>query len=273
MKKNTNATMQTKTAAAAAYKLGRLHRTYDPRVPHLSALLAGQPVTAPPPAVDWTKGMPSNLGMMLNDTLGDCTCAAVYHAFQVWTFNAGGQMVTQPDSDVEELYIQACGYNPRAGGEGPGGNEQHVLTYLLNKGAPSGPKGAARQKISAFVEVDPRNVDDVKSTINDCGLAYIGFNVPQSVQPPGQPPPAVWDYVPSQSNIIGGHAVVLAGYDSTGARVISWGQYYTMTWVFFAHFVDEVYAIADSSWVESKGTTPGGFTLSQLEAQMNALKA
>jgi len=264
--------MNTKSTNAVPYKLGRLHRTYDPRVPHLSALLAGQTITAPPPAVDWTKGMPANLGMMLNDKLGDCTCAAVYHALQVWSYNGGGKMATQPDADVEQLYVQACGYNPRAPGEGPGGNEQHVLTYWFQTGAPFGPKGAARQKISAFVEVDPRNTNDVKQTINDCGVAYIGFNVPQSVQPPGELPPQVWNYVPSQSKIIGGHAVVLAGYDPNGARVISWGQYYTMTWEFFAHFVDEVYAVADSAWIESKGTTPGGFTLAQLEAQMSALK-
>jgi hypothetical protein len=238
----------------------------------MSALLAGQQLTPPPPAADWTKGMPANLGMMLNDTLGDCTCAAVYHAMQVWSFNSGGKMLTQPDSDVEKLYIQACGYNPRVPGEGPGGNEQHVLTYLLNQGAPVGPKGATREKITAFVEVDPRNTDDVKRTINDCGLAYIGFNVPQSVQPPGAPPPQVWDYVPGQAQIIGGHAVVLAGYDGNGARVISWGQYYTMTWVFFAHFVDEVYAIADSEWIANGGKTPGGLTLDELETQMQALK-
>jgi hypothetical protein len=208
----------------------------------------------------------------MNDTLGDCTCAAVYHAKQVWTFNASGTMVTQPDSDVEKLYVLACGYNPKVGGEGPGGNEQHVLTYWLNTGVPVGPTGATTQKIAAFVEVDPRNVDDVKRTINDCGVAYIGFNVPQSVMPPNQPPPSVWQYEPTDSNIIGGHAVALPGYTSQGPKVISWGQYYTMTWEFFAHFVDEVYAIANVEWIEKKGTTPGGFTLDQLEAQMQALK-
>ena len=264
--------MKPKANIPGSYKLGRLHRTYDPRVPHLSALLAGQTLTPPPATVDWTAKMPANLGMMLNDTLGDCTCAAVYHAMQVWSFNASQQMVTQPDSDVELLYIQADGYNPKVPGEGPGGNEQHVLTYWLQTGAPIGPNGAGRQKIAAFVEVDPRNLDDVKRTINDCGVAYIGLNVPQSVQPPGQPPPLVWNYVPDQSNIIGGHAVVLAGYNATGARLISWGQYYTMTWEFFAKFVDEVYAVADAEWIASKGTTPGGFTLAQLEAQMSALK-
>jgi hypothetical protein len=255
------------------HKLGRLHRSYDPRIAHMSAITAGATLPPPPAFVDYTEGMPQSLGMMLNDTLGDCTCAAVYHALQVWSFNAQSkQMDTEPDADVEKLYIQACGYNPRVPGEGPGGNEQKVLTYLLKKGAPVGPTGQARHRITAFVEVDPRNTDDVKRAINDCGVAYIGFNVPQNIMPQGSPPPAVWDVAPGNPAIIGGHAVVLPGYDANGVKVISWGQYYTMTWDFFAKYVDEVYAIADQTWIESKGTTPGGLSLDELEAQMQALR-
>lgn len=256
-------------------KLGRLKRTYDPRIPHMSALLAGKSLPPPPPSQDYTKGnplAPNNFGMMMNDTLGDCTCAAFYHAIQIWTSAANNQPLTEPDKDVEQLYIQACGYKPSQGGEGPGGNEQHVLKYLLRTGAPMGPTGAQRDKIVGFVEVDPRNLQDVKSTINSCGVAYIGFNVPQNIMPPNADPPAVWTVDPANSKIIGGHAVVLPGYDADGAIVISWGQIYKMTWEFFGKFVDEVYAIADNSWVSAKGTTPAGLTLQELEAQMQALK-
>ncbi len=262
-----------------SYRLGRLHRTYNPRIPHLSAITAGTPAPSIPDAQDWTKSLPTSpppapLGMMLNDTLGDCTCAAFYHAMQVWSENATGSMQTQPDGDVEKLYIQACGYNPRTGGEGPGGNEQHVLTFLLNKGAPCGPSGTQRQKIAAFVEVDPRNIPDVKRTIFECGVAYIGFNVPAFLMPaPPKQPPTVWDVQSSNTTIVGGHAVVLAGYNQQGARVISWGNFYTMTWAFFSAYVDEVYAIADPAWITAKHTTPGGLTLEELEQQMQALKS
>ena len=118
--------------AQRGFKLGRLPRSHNPAIPRLATLLAGQAQPAPPAAVDYTADMPANLGMMLNDTLGDCTCAAVYHAVQVWSFNAtvGKGMITEPDADVEQLYIHACGYKPAQGGEGPGGNEQKVLTYL-----------------------------------------------------------------------------------------------------------------------------------------------
>jgi len=209
---------------------------------------------------------------MLNDTLGDCTCAAFYHALQVWTFNTG-TMDTEPNADVEKLYELACGYRPSEGGEGPGGNEQHVLTYLLKHGAPTGPEGQTRHKIAAFVEVDPRNTADVERSIYNCGVNYIGFNVPQYIVPTNGTPPAVWDVEHTHTNIVGGHAVVLAGYDANGARLISWGNYYTMTWAFFAKYVDESYAIADASWITSKGTSPAGLTLAELEQQMKALLA
>jgi len=246
-------------------KLGRRPRSFDPRVPHLSALLAGSSPTAPP-SVDYTTGMGSNFGVMLNDTLGDCTCAAYYHARQVWTFH-GGVESTAPDSDVELLYEEACGYNPNEAGEGPGGNEQTVLTFLHTTGAPIGPAGQQRDQITAFVEVDPRNVNDVKRTIFDLGLVYIGFNVPQNILPAdGSPPPSVWTVAPGKPRIIGGHAVVLPGYDSTGLVVISWGEKYTMTWEFFATYVDEVYGISDPAWTQNGGLA--GISLATLRQQM-----
>jgi hypothetical protein len=258
---------------ATSFKLGRLARSHDPRVPMLRDLLKGAPPPTVPAAVDYTKGMPANLGIMKNDTLGDCTCAAFYHALQVWSFNAQKKIDTEPDTDVVDLYEQACGYKPSQGGEGPGGNEQHVLTYLLNKGAPYGPDGSQRHKIAGFVEVAVNNLPGIKATIDCCGVSYIGFNVPQFMMPPGKPPLEVWDVDPKGDNtIIGGHAVVLAGYNATGARVISWGNYYTMTWAFFEQFVDEAYAIVDAEWIAATGKAPVGLTMQQIEQAMQSLK-
>jgi hypothetical protein len=260
--------------STSTHKLGRLPRGHDKRIPMMHDLTVGIVQSVPPPAVDFTKGMPGDLGMMLNNTLGDCTCAAFYHALQVWSFNTGTPIDTEPDSDVELLYEKACGYKPAQGGEGPGGNEQKVLTYILREGAPGGTNGTQVKKIDAFVEVAVTNLDNVKRTIADCGVCYIGFNVPQYIMPPGKVPLSVWDVDPQADNtIVGGHAVVLAGYNTQGARVISLGQYYTMTWAFFEKFVDEAYAIADPEWITAKGTTPGGLSLAQLEAAMKALKS
>ena len=71
----------------------------------------------------------------------------------------------------------------------------------------------------------------------------------------------------------GARPVVLAGYDAIGAKVISWGQHYTMTWAFFEKFVDEAYAIADPTWITARNQTPGGLSIQQLEQAMQELKS
>jgi len=212
--------------------------------------------------------MPPDFGMFLNDELGDCTVASYYHARQIWTFYGQGIEVTEPNSDVERMYIEACNYNPLFGGPGEGGVEQDVLNYLLNTGAPVGPLGQNRDKILAFIEIDPTNTDDVKRCIYECGVAYIGFPVPSNVSYDNP----VWDFIPSAKMTGDGHAVVLAGYDENGAIAISWGKLFTLTWAFITNMVDEVYAIADRSWIMAKGTTPAGMSISQLENLMQALK-
>lgn len=259
-------------------KLGRKPRAFDSRIPHMSALLAAAPMPPPPAQIDYSPALPADTGTMLNNSLGCCTCASVYHAFQVWSANANPPIDTEPDSDVELLYEKSCGYDPDAGlinGENPtdqGGVEQEVLTYLLNDGAPVGADGSAVRKISAFVEVDPRNTDDVKWTIVDFGVAYIGMRIPAYIM--ATTPPAVWDVDASADNsIIGGHAVIVVGYDANGLKFVSWGQLFTMTWAFWAANVDEAYAIADAEWIAASGIAPCGQTLAQLEALMVALKA
>lgn len=251
-------------------KLGRLSRSRDPRVPHLSALVAGKPLPAPLPSIDWTIDMPGNLGAMGNDQLGDCTCAAIYHAIQVWTFNARRQIQTSPDSDVIATYSAFCGYVPGNPATDQGGIEQVVLADWMRQGVQT---IAGQQRLAAFVEVDPRNTDDVKRTIADCGICYIGINVPAYLMSSCTAPGATWDVQPSADNsVIGGHAIVLAGYDSDAVRVISWGNYYRMTWAFFGKFCEEAYALADPDWVEATGKTPGGLSLEELETQLQALK-
>jgi len=252
------------------HEFGRLARRFNPRVPHRSALrFVRAGLSLPPESVDYTSSMPDDFSVMYNDFLGDCTCAAYFHARQIWTFNAWGAEDTEPDSNVELMYEEACGYNPDVPGPGPGGDEQSVLQYLLNTGAPVGANGKQRDKILAYVEVDPKNISDMKNTIYECGVAYIGFPVPENVSYDNP----VWDYDPQAPMTDDGHAVILAGYDESGAVAISWGKRYKLTWAFICNIVDEAYAIADRAWIEATGTTPAGLSLAQLEEQMQALRS
>lgn len=251
-------------------QLGRKARGFDPRIPHLSAHLAGRDLPPPPDSVDWTRGMPADLGAMLNNKVNDCSCAAFYHALQVWRFNATGTLDTEPDSNVEALYSAVSGYQPSEAPPGPLCGMQDVLTHILKTGAPIGPDGKGVNKLAAFLEIDHRNPDDVRRTIQECGVAYIGVNVPAYIL--ANPPPAVWDVETQNAEIKGGHAVAAAGYDAQGVQAISVGKVYTLTWAYLGKYTHEAYALADPSWIAAKGTTPGGLSLEVLERQMQALK-
>jgi len=253
-------------------KFGRKPRRYDPRVPHLSSLLAGRRrlLAPPPPSVDYISPLAcSSFGMMGNDRLGDCTCAALGHARQIWTGNANPPMQTVSDASVIALYQGACGYNPSDPNSDQGGDEQSVLTYAMLKGLPL--DGGGADQLIAFVEVDPSNIADVKATIADCGVCYIGFNVPDyAMSTVGQ----LWDVqAGSNPKIVGGHAVILSAYDDVGPTCITWGARQKMTWGFFEHFTDEAYALASHDWIASTGKCPAGLSITDLESAMQALRS
>lgn len=251
-------------------KLGRLPRAHNPAIPHLSALLAGRRRTfAPvPPAVDYTAALPADLGMMGNDHLGDCTCAALGHALQVWTANANPPIDTESDTNIVQLYSEACGYKSGDSSTDRGGVEQDVLAYAMLSGIPVS-NGSGRHRITAFVEIDPSNQWDVKYSLFEGGLVYLGFSVPDYCMSS-----QVWDVQPGKPNIVGGHAVVAAGYDDAGVTILSWGsKAYRMTWAFWAAYVDEAYLIGDADWITATGKSPAGLSLTELESQMSALRA
>lgn len=254
-------------------KLGCKPRKFDPRVPHMSALCAGRLLPDPPDSVDYTSkltGVP--LGMMKNDMLGCCVEAGGYHSIQVWTANSNPPVDTEPDENVEIVYCQAGGYNPSDPSTDQGTSIQDFLEYWVNAGLPVLPSigsyGNTVNILNAYYEVDPRNVADVKRTIADCGVALIGMNMPQFIM---SNVPDVWaDMIAGNGAPAGRHCVILAGYDADQLKLISWGRTFWMTWDFFGIYVDEVYGLVDSDWVNQMGLSPLGLSLGETEAQMVA---
>jgi hypothetical protein len=250
-------------------KLGRQARAFNPKIKHMRAVY-GKPLPTPPVSIDWSHNI-TDFGVMLNDRLGDCTCAAVYHARQIWTVNTLTEQ-TESDNCVLKLYEEATGYNPANPATDQGGVEQYVLSYLLNTGIPL--NDGTRDKILGFIEVDHTNINDVKLTIAEFGVAYIGFNVPNSLFAAGEPP-TLWTVStnPYLASTEGGHAIVLVAYDNEGPTCISWGKKYKMTWEFFLKYTDEVYAIIDKSWIATTGKTPLNLDVAALEELMSDLRS
>lgn len=261
-------------------RLGRCPRAFDPTIPHLSSLAMGAELYHPPPRVHWGLDAPKPIewGMMLNDRIGDCTIAAAYHAMQLWSAYGRERVLTEPDHFIDQTYRQFAGYDGTDATDN-GAVEQDVLRQWLQhgvnvqEGVSEKKPGPNVSKIRFFGEVDPRNHDDVQRTINDCGAAYIGFEVPQWLME-GEIA-RVWDIGPhGRDRIVGGHAVILTGYERGSGGdvvydVVSWGRGdLKMTQRFFDAYVDEVYGCMHPWWVDATGHTPLNKTQEELIALM-----
>jgi hypothetical protein len=242
-------------------KLGKRPARLDPRTLQMANYLELPQI---PPARDWTTKAAANWGMMLNDQLGDCTCAATGHLTQAWTSNAGPTEITFPDQAILKAYEAVGGYTPGQPDTDRGAVELDVLRYWRKT-------GIGGTKIDAFVALEPKNHLHVQAAVELFGGSYIGVALPISAQkhavwsvPPGGPTgtgaPGSW----------GGHAVVIEAYDPHGLTCITWGQKKRMTWSFWDAYCDEAYALLSELWAGKK-PAPSGFDLAALKADLKGV--
>jgi hypothetical protein len=221
-------------------RLGRKAIKTDTRTLRLARYLTAE-LPPPPPTRDWSKGIAA-WGMLANDTLGDCTCAGVGHACQVWTANVSSEAVIT-NEEVLGIYEQWCGYEPSNPATDQGGVELDVLTAWRNQ-------GFAGHKILAFATVLPANQKHVQTAINLFGGLYTGVALPLSAQ---EQVGGVWDAVAD---------------DADGLTCITWGALQRISWAFWSKYFDEAYALISPDFVNIQGQTPNGFALADLEADV-----
>ena len=243
-------------------KLGRKAIKTDSRTLMLADYLTPA-LPPPPPTADWTQGN-ANWGMMMNDTLGDCTIAGVGHAVQVWTVNAAGGMVTVPDPTIESYYEQWDGYVPGDPSTDNGGVELDVLNDWQKQ-------GFAGNTLLAFADPKPASLVEIQQSIALFGGVYIGLALPLTAQTQ-----EVWDVVPkggakAKPGSWGGHCVFVPKYDENGFTCITWGALKTMTLAFWKKYCDESHTLLAQDWLTAKGS-PAGFDQAQLEADLKAIR-
>ena len=250
-------------------KLGKGVARHDPR----TLLLASYVTTAlpaPPATADLTAKVGASWGMMDNDQIGDCTCAAAGHLIMEWTANAGKKMVTPTDKQIVAAYSAITGYNPTTGANDNGAQEIDVLNYWRQT-------GIASHKIGAYVALEPANHIHIMDSVYIFEGCYIGVQLPISAQaqvqnhqpwsvPPGGPTgdgkPGSW----------GGHAIPVVAYDARGVTVVTWGALQVMTWSFWETYCDEAYAILSTDYLDGSKKAPGGFSMQELQADLADLK-
>lgn len=164
----------------------------------------------------------------------NCTCAGAGNLTLTWAHEMGLQESTDTQS-VEAMYWAITG------GKDTGAMEQTVLHYWQQTGlgllAPAGP-----DKIVTFAPVAENLKGDVLKSTWLFGGTYLGVIMPESAMAQfnhGQP----WDLTSGGENILGGHCVVLVGYDQTYLYVATWGQVQKMTWRWWLRWGEEAWAI------------------------------
>ncbi len=245
--------------------IGRLGKR-APRRDHRTLKLSRYVTAALPPApaaVDWTEKMTFPAGQMLNDQLGDCTCAALGHLIQAWTANTGSQ-VTVPDSAILKAYEQACGYDPNDPGTDQGGIEIDVLNYFRTT-------GVGGYKADAFVALQPENEEHIKISVDLFGGVYIGLELPKTIDQQDDWFVDITAGAAALPGSLGGHAVVVEAYDADWLTIVTWGQKKRMSWDFWRAYTSESYAVLSKLWTRRAGVSPVGFDYATLLADLKAV--
>jgi hypothetical protein len=253
-------------------KLGKHAPTPDPRTLMFASYVTAA-LPAPPPALNLATKVKGSWGMMDNDQIGDCTCAAAGHLIMEWTASAQSKMVTPTVAQIVAAYSAITGYNPTTGANDNGAQEIDVLNYWRQT-------GIAGHKIQAFVALEPSNHTHIMDGCWIFGGCYIGLALPKTAQAQTQnnqpwSVTAVGTTGDGKPGSWGGHAVPVVAYDARSLTVVTWGALQTMTWGFWAAYCDEAYAILSPDYLAQKAgqtVAPSGFNLAQLQADLADLK-
>lgn len=197
--------------------------------PHLRTLAA-------PVSIDWYSRV-TEWGMLLNNQLGDCTCAGDGHiVIQQSTY--AGKPITVTNQDALTAYEMA-GYVPGDPATDQGWTVQAALDYLYEY-------GMAGFRIAAYGEVDHTDINAVKQAIFEFGALSLGVILPDSAQQQfaaGQP----WTVV-SGSPIDGGHCIIAVGYDADYVYCVTWGAVVKVAWDWWTTYVEEAWAVISEDW-------------------------
>lgn len=216
------------------------------------------------------------IGMHLNDTWGDCTCAADANIVEQQTYYGQSSEVVVTDATTLKAYEVVGHFDPNAGppGENPtdqGAQVADALKYLQQTGMQG-------HTIALYGDIDASSTEKIKTAVAEFGCVDFGVNLPTSAQAQfqagidaGKTP--VWDYDPSADNTIeGGHCILAVGYNTSGFLILTWGSVVLVTWAWWARFGSEAWAVVSHDWVNAAtGKDPEGVILSVLGSEFQAV--
>jgi len=213
----------------------------------------------------------TNWGMLGNDKWGDCVFAGSAHEVELLTNLAAGGKVNQVVTPFDEKavlsdYAAVTGFDYSEETD-QGTNVHDALDYHKSTGIID--SNGKRHKIVAYVSLEPGNIEHLIHALYIFEAVGIGFQVPRSAEEQfsrGQ----VWQVVPGESEIVGGHYVPLVGVPAVGnLACVTWAKRQVMTDGFFKKYCDEAYAYITQDELNRKTQTNwGGFDWQNLQEDL-----
>jgi hypothetical protein len=229
------------------------------------------PLSEPPLKVYREYKIPADAwGMFGNDTIGDCTCAAIAHMLMVVTAHTG-KIVIPTEQDVIRCYSAVSGYDPsqtQDDGTNPtdnGADLPTVLDYWRDV-------GLAGHKILTWGDIDP------KSKLHQQQAIYVFGATDDAVELPASAMDAFnrgtsWTNITDQ-NIEGGHSIPRFGYGAEGATCVTWAKTQQGTWAWWLNYLTECCVVITQDWVNNAtGLAPNMMNMDALNAALAAIKA
>ena len=238
-----------------AYKFGRLPGVVPVGLRDLTFYAAGALPQAPasvavPSVADW--------GVDGNDAYGNCGVAGLQHGFMAAAADTRENETFPPSQDVINYYLQYTG------GQDSGVVLSDFLSYVRQH-------GYYNHTVTAYAPVAVHDVPTLQFAINAYDFAYVGIAVTQgmmdAVQGNG---PWTWTADDLTGQQVGGHCIILAGYDSNWLYGVTWGQVIRIAYPAWHQMSDEAWAII-SGEVVSAGGDGRGLNLAALQADLPQL--
>jgi hypothetical protein len=239
---------------------GKLPKKSDSRTLLLSlslsnGLLTGQPEPASDVCND-QRVPPDTWGQLGNDQFEDCAIAAAGHAEMLWAAKYRKPLPSPTKAQILADYSKVTGYDPDDPTTDKGADMLSVLKYWQKT-------GIAGQRIGAFAEILPGDVDTLRWAIDSLGLAYVGFQLSAATAARAAGDiksdftaskrwwnPATWQ------NPLYGHCVIYTGFRSDKTfTCVSWGRVMTVSEDFHKAYCDEAYAVLAPEEVKAGAAT------------------
>lgn len=239
-------------------KLGKKTAVYDSNTMKLTPIV-DKSITDIPTNINWINGV--IWPMWNNDKIGCCTQVSVASAIRTWSYNTSTEILLTQDNVIKN-YSDESGYNGTPSTD-QGAIEVNVLQKWCKDGYQT-PDGI--DKLFTFGYLNPRDTASIKKSIVLFGGIYIGMSLPDYAL---KTPSPVWEVSNTDTQIAGGHAMYVHGYDQNYLYMNTWATEWKMSWDFFQKYCDESYGLISQRWLNGKNTSPFG---ENLETLVNELR-